>query len=170
MLPAFSISWSKMIEQWKKMVNHQESCEVDVWPELQKLTMDIISRAAFGSNYEEGKRLFELQKELIFFGFGSYADLVHSRFQICSDKKESNKEEIEQRDHDIKLRLLCSYSVFHIFFPMMMMNKEIVSMIRDLIQRKQYGMRTGQSDDDDLLGMLLQSNDRTIYQKMQAEQ
>ena len=82
MLPAFSISCSKMIEQWKKMVNHQESCEVDVWPELQNLTMDIISRAAFGSNYEEGKRLFELHKELIFFGFGSYADLVHSRFQV----------------------------------------------------------------------------------------
>lgn len=39
----------------------------------------------------------------------------------------------------------------------MMMNKEIVSMIRDLIQRKEYGMRAGQSDDDDLLGMLLQS-------------
>jgi cytochrome P450 len=71
-----------MIEQWKKMVNHQESCEVDVWPELQNLTMDIISRAAFGSNYEEGKRLFELHKELIFFGFGSYADLAHSRFQV----------------------------------------------------------------------------------------
>lgn len=52
----------------------------------------------------------------------------------------------------------------------MMMNKEIISMIRDLIQRKEYGMRAGQSDDDDLLGMLLQSNDRTIYQKMQAEQ
>ncbi|KAH8508397.1 hypothetical protein H0E87_010498 [Populus deltoides] len=105
MLPAFSISCSKMIEQWKKMVNH----EVDVWPELQKLTMDIISRAAFGSNYEEGKRLFELQKELIFFGFGSYADLVHSRFQICSDKKESKKKEIEQRDHNIKLKERLSY-------------------------------------------------------------
>ncbi|KAI5588609.1 hypothetical protein BDE02_05G108800 [Populus trichocarpa] len=62
MLPAFSISCSKMIEQWKKMVNHQESCEVDVWPELQNLTMDIISRAAFGSNYEEGKRFAPTKK------------------------------------------------------------------------------------------------------------
>ncbi|KAL9357042.1 hypothetical protein Peur_050295 [Populus x canadensis] len=81
MLPAFSISCSKMIEQWKKMVNHQESCEVDVWPELQKLTMDIISRAAFGSNYEEGKRLFELQKELIFFEKGLLGMLLQSNEQ-----------------------------------------------------------------------------------------
>lgn len=90
-----------MIEQWKKMINHQESCEVDVWPELQKVTMDIISWAAFGSNYEEGKRLFELQKELFFFffGFGSYADLVHSRFQICSDKKNRRRRKLTKISH-----------------------------------------------------------------------
>jgi cytochrome P450 len=54
-----------MINQWQKMVSPQQRCEVDIWPELQKLTADVISRAAFGSNYEEGKEIFELQKELI---------------------------------------------------------------------------------------------------------
>ncbi len=54
-----------MINQWQKMVSSQQRCEVDIWPELQKLTADVISRAAFGSNYEEGKEIFELQKELI---------------------------------------------------------------------------------------------------------
>lgn len=47
------------------MVSPQQSYEADIWPELQKLTADVISRAAFGSNYEEGKLIFELQKELI---------------------------------------------------------------------------------------------------------
>jgi cytochrome P450 len=65
MIPAFTTSCSKMVARWQKMASPQGPFEVDIWPELQKLTADFISRAAFGSNYEEGKQIFELQKELI---------------------------------------------------------------------------------------------------------
>lgn len=65
MIPVFAFSCNRMIEQWKEMVHDQETCEVDVWPELQKVTKDIISRVAFGSSYEEGKKIFELQQESI---------------------------------------------------------------------------------------------------------
>lgn len=62
----FTFSCSNMIEEWKKrMVSLQGTCEVDMWPEFQNLTADVISRAAFGSDYEEGKKVFEFQKELI---------------------------------------------------------------------------------------------------------
>ncbi|KAJ4971301.1 hypothetical protein NE237_004400 [Protea cynaroides] len=63
MIPAFSTSCSNLIEQWRKMVVPQGSCELDVWPELQNFSSDAIAWAGFRSNYEEGKRVFELQKE-----------------------------------------------------------------------------------------------------------
>ncbi|KAI3893776.1 hypothetical protein MKX03_006928 [Papaver bracteatum] len=62
MMPAFTTSCSELIARWKKLAG---SCELDIWPEMETLTSDIISRTAFGSNYDQGKRLFELQNEQI---------------------------------------------------------------------------------------------------------
>ena len=62
MLPAFHLSCSDMVNKWKKL-SVEGSCELDVWPYLENLTGDVISRTAFGSSYEEGRRIFQLQKE-----------------------------------------------------------------------------------------------------------
>ncbi|XXG81346.1 hypothetical protein AAC387_Pa09g2006 [Persea americana] len=51
-----------MLERWdKEGIDHGREFEVEVFRELQNLTSDIISRAAFGSSYEEGKNVFQLQ-------------------------------------------------------------------------------------------------------------
>ncbi|PPE00203.1 hypothetical protein GOBAR_DD02779 [Gossypium barbadense] len=46
-----------------KLVNFMGSSEVDMSVEFQNLTGDVISRAAFGSNFDEGRLIFLLQKE-----------------------------------------------------------------------------------------------------------
>jgi hypothetical protein len=64
MLPAFHQSCSDMISKWESMVCEEGSIELDVWPYLQNLSSDMISRTAFGSSYEEGRNIFQLQREL----------------------------------------------------------------------------------------------------------
>ncbi|KAE8667082.1 putative GHMYB10 [Hibiscus syriacus] len=122
MIPMFSVSCGLMIEQWKEMAALQSSCEIDVWPEFQKLTADTLSRTAFGSSYEEGKKIFEYQKELI----SLTLEAMQSSF-VPTKKNQRRKK----------------------------LNKEITSMLRNVIQREKHGVRMGQERVDDLLGMLL---------------
>ncbi|KAM3222307.1 hypothetical protein P3L10_021577 [Capsicum annuum] len=63
MLPTFYRSCSEMISKWEEVVPVETSFELDVWPDLQKMTSEVISRTAFGSSYEEGRIAFELQQE-----------------------------------------------------------------------------------------------------------
>jgi cytochrome P450 len=63
MLPAFSTCCEELVSKWVQSLGSDGTCEVDVCPELQRLTGDVISRTAFGSNYLEGTRIFQLQSE-----------------------------------------------------------------------------------------------------------
>ncbi|BBH01590.1 Cytochrome P450 superfamily protein [Prunus dulcis] len=44
MLPTFYQSCSEMINEWERLVSKEGSCELDVWPCLQTLSADVISR------------------------------------------------------------------------------------------------------------------------------
>jgi hypothetical protein len=65
MLPAFSTCCTELIGRWERELadGSDGSYEVDIWPEFQNLTGDVISRTAFGSSFMEGRRIFQLQGE-----------------------------------------------------------------------------------------------------------
>ncbi|XP_034907666.1 cytochrome P450 72A15-like [Populus alba] len=139
MIPAFSESCSGMINKWEKLVSVDEgSCELDVWPDLQGLTCDAISRTSFGSNYEEGKRIFDLIKEL--------TDLtVHVV---------------------IKAITIPGYRFLPIPSNRRLkaIDKEIKASLKALINKREKGMSAGEDVKNDLLDLLLESNFREIQE------
>ncbi|KAF9590700.1 hypothetical protein IFM89_036824 [Coptis chinensis] len=133
MMPAFSTSCSKLIEKWKKMVSPQGSHELDVWPDIQTFSSDVISRTAFGSNYEEGKRIFELQKEQAVLVLEAFKSVYIPGFRFIPTKKNRRRTNLD---------------------------KEIKAKLRSLIERKVQAIRNGDTGNDDLIGMLLQSSNQ----------
>ncbi|XP_010533036.1 PREDICTED: cytochrome P450 72A15-like isoform X2 [Tarenaya hassleriana] len=132
MVPIFASSCRRMIEEWKNKFGLEESYELDVWPEFQKLAADIISRAAFGSSYEEGKKVFELQNELIGLVLEVMQSLQIPGFRFIPTRKNRRRKEL---------------------------NKEIGSILRSIEQKKENEMKDKETARvDDLLGLMLQSN------------
>lgn len=67
MLGAMVESAAGMLDSLEKAVLSSEggSVEVEMHKHMVDVTADIISRTAFGSSYEKGKKVFEEQKKLM---------------------------------------------------------------------------------------------------------
>eukprot|EP00262_Sarcandra_glabra_P012796 TRINITY_DN337_c0_g1_i1.p1 TRINITY_DN337_c0_g1~~TRINITY_DN337_c0_g1_i1.p1 ORF type:complete len:514 (-),score=68.13 TRINITY_DN337_c0_g1_i1:166-1707(-) len=133
MLPAFSISCSELISRWEKSVG----CELDVWPDIQNLTGDVISRTAFGSSYEEGRRIFQLQKEQAELVIQAAQSVYIPGFRFLPTKKNIRRKEI---------------------------NEEVRGLLRSIIEKREKAIKMGEASNDDLLGMLMESNFKDFHE------
>ncbi|XP_071733127.1 cytochrome P450 CYP72A219-like [Rutidosis leptorrhynchoides] len=137
MLPAFDVSCSEMINNWEKLMPTKDSCEVDVWPYLQKFSADVISRTAFGSSFEEGRKIFELQREQseLVLNIVNSIYIPGSRFLPTK---------INRRVKEI--------------------HRKVRSLITNIINKRVAAMKAGETSNDDLLDILLDSNNKEIKQ------
>ncbi|XP_076918829.1 cytochrome P450 CYP72A219-like [Bidens hawaiensis] len=137
MIPAFYVSCNEMIQNWKKVLSKENSCEVDVWPYLQTFSSDVISCTAFGSSFEEGRKIFELQRE-----------------QAALVMKATNSVYIPGLKF---LPTRNNKGVFEI-------DKQVRGSIKGIINKRIAAMKAGEASHDDLLGILLDSNYKEIKQ------
>ncbi|KAK4285810.1 hypothetical protein QN277_002457 [Acacia crassicarpa] len=137
MLPIFYESIDDMVCKWEKMLSLDGSCDIDVWPFLQNVTCDVISRTAFGSSYEEGKRIFELLKEQaeLFVKLVFKLYIPGYWFIPTGDKNRMTRNE-----------------------------RDIRASLKGIIKKKEKAMEAGEAPKDDLLGILLESNHKEIEQ------
>ncbi|KAI3465946.1 hypothetical protein Pfo_022609 [Paulownia fortunei] len=136
MVPAIGLSCSSMIVKWKAMVSSSNEgwCEIDIWPYLEDLTGDVISRTAFGSSHEEGRRIFQLQRDNVMLTLQLLQFLFIPGWRYFPTKV----------NRKVKA-----------------MTNEIQSLLRGIINKRQKAMERGEAiPGNDLLGILLESNSR----------
>ncbi|XP_020105932.1 cytochrome P450 72A15-like [Ananas comosus] len=133
MLPSFSTCCTELIARWENLVPSEGSSEIDVWPELQNFTGDVISRTAFGSSYQEGRRIFQLQSELAERLIQAFQYLFIPGYRFLPTKNNSRMKEIDG---------------------------EIRSLLRGIIGKREKAIKVGEATNDDLLGLMLESNMR----------
>ncbi|KAH9779529.1 cytochrome P450 72A15 [Citrus sinensis] len=139
MLPTIHKSCNDMLRKWEISVSKDESCELDVWPHIQTLTADVISRTAFGSSFEEGRKIFAVLREQInlliqasFFAYIPGWRFVPNRL---NRKLKSN-------------------------------HNETGELVKGIINKKEEALKVGKaSNNDDLLGILMESNHKEIQEK-----
>ncbi|KAJ0985944.1 hypothetical protein J5N97_004300 [Dioscorea zingiberensis] len=131
MLPAFSTSCSELIRRWEEKIPDEGSQELNVFPELQGLTKDVISRTAFSSSYEEGRRIFELLKEQIQLYIQVYKTVYIPGYRFLPTPMNKRRSQVYN---------------------------EMKRILKGMIEKREKAIRMGESCKDDLLGLLLDSN------------
>ncbi|XP_047947029.1 cytochrome P450 72A225-like [Salvia hispanica] len=132
MLPSMYLSCGDMLSKLDKMVPSDGGCEVDVWTHLQALTSDVISRTAFGSSYEEGRKIFELQKEQGTLLLKAAQMLYFPGWRFLPTKTNRRMAQIA---------------------------KEVDSLILGIINKRKQLAEAGEiTESTDLLGLMLESN------------
>ncbi|KAF7830419.1 cytochrome P450 CYP72A219-like [Senna tora] len=137
MVGAFSSSCCRMIERWVKLVEPKGSCEVDVAQEFSVMAGDVIARTAFGSSYNEGHKIFELQKQQALLMREAYNSIYIPGFRFVPTRKNKRRYQLDD---------------------------EIKGILKEMIERKEEAMKRGElggGGHEDLLGLLLQCKEES---------
>ncbi|XP_030513260.1 cytochrome P450 CYP72A219-like [Rhodamnia argentea] len=127
-------SCEEMIRGWKKK---SLAAEVDVWPDLQHLTGDVICRAAFGVTYNHVKSIVPLQQEQIVLLNKIRQFAFIPGWSLLPTKLKKRMKEI---DYKVK------------------------GLLEDIVTKRKKAMKEGGVVDDDLLGLMLKSNMKEIQE------
>ncbi|PKI58932.1 hypothetical protein CRG98_020678 [Punica granatum] len=123
------------LKECVKMIKESKSRPIglsdDPVPRIHPFVLQSVNTYAFGSSYEEGKRIFELQIEQLELAIQSMQTIYIPGWRFVPTKMNRR---------------------------MKYLNEEVHSLLRGIISRREKSIRAGQTATVDLLGLLLESN------------
>ncbi|KAL0538827.1 hypothetical protein IC582_022986 [Cucumis melo] len=103
MIPTMIECGEKMIEGWK----NYEGKELDAFKEFKVFTLDVISHTAFGSSYQQGKKIFHMLQELCDLSIrNGYKIKLPIISKILKSKDDYEGERLEKRLKDCFMEII----------------------------------------------------------------
>ncbi|KAJ6862861.1 cytochrome P450 734A1-like [Populus alba x Populus x berolinensis] len=134
LVPVVAKSVIDMLEQWSAMTNSDE-VEIEVSEWFQTLTEDVITRTAFGSSYEDGKAIFQLQAQQMVLAAVAFRRVLIPGYRFFPTRRNINSWRLD---------------------------KEIKKSLMKLIERRREKSSVNKTHQDscpkDLLGLMIQAS------------
>ncbi|KAK7376818.1 hypothetical protein VNO80_02235 [Phaseolus coccineus] len=99
-VPQITDSTRTMFYKWEDEKKGIDEFEIEVSKDLHDLTSDIISKVAFGSNYEEGKEIFELLEQHYHLASLAIRSVYIPGFRFLPTKKNRERKRLEKKTYE----------------------------------------------------------------------